>query len=266
MKDMYSFHLDENDFQKFYDTATEAYKKVFYRVGIEDPTYLTYASGGTFSKYSHEFQTLAEAGEDTIYLCENCKIAVNKEIRGEVKSCPKCGSSAFVEKRAIEVGNIFPLKTRFSDAFGLTVKDAEGRDMPIIMGCYGIGLSRLMGAVAEIRHDDKGLIWPESVAPFRVHLVELAGKSGSEKVKKSAEKLYKDLLAKDIEVLYDDRDDKTPGEKFADADLIGIPWRVVVSEKTLAKEGVELKSRSAKDTEIISKKEFWKKISISKSK
>lgn len=262
MKDLYSFHADEKDFEKYYEQAKIAYKNIFNKVGIGDLTYLTLASGGTFSKYSHEFQTLTDAGEDTIYLCEKCKIGVNDEIIGEQKKCPQCGASEekLVQKKAIEVGNIFPLKTRFSDAFGLNYTDEEGQKHPVIMGCYGIGLGRVLGAVVEVHNDKNGINWPESVAPFRVHLIELRTQNLelSKKLAHEAEKFYADLLAKGIEVLYDDRDDKTAGEKFADSDLIGIPWRVVVSEKTLEKGGMEIKKRSEVEAKLIYTEELLK--------
>jgi prolyl-tRNA synthetase len=254
MKDMYSFHLDEDDFNEFYERVINAYRKIFDRVGIGGKTHITYASGGTFSKYSHEFQTLTDAGEDTIYLCEKCREAINREIRDEVKKCLKCGETSAAEKKSIEVGNVFPLKSKFSDAFGLAVKDEKGSKHSVIMGCYGIGLGRLMGAIAEIHNDARGIIWPEGVAPFKIHLISLG-----DGAKKEAEKLYYKLLAKKAEVLYDDRDDKTAGEKFADADLIGIPFRVVASDKTLEKNGFEIKSRLEKEVKVISETEFWAK-------
>lgn len=247
MKDMYSFHIREDDFEKFYERVTAAYQKIFERAGIGNDTYLTHASGGTFSKYSHEFQTVTAAGEDTIYICTKCRRGVNKEIRDEIPKCPLCGSGEAEVKKSIEVGNIFPLKTRFSDAFGLMVKDENGLDKSVFMGCYGIGLTRLMGAVAELNHDAKGLLWPSMVAPFQVHLLALPGG------KHEADALYKEFLDKGVEVLYDDRDDASAGEKFADADLIGIPWRVVVSEKSIKGGGVEIKKRSEDVAKIIRK-------------
>jgi len=259
MKDLYSFHRDEKDFEKYYEKMKKTYFAVFSRAGIKNDTYLTYASGGTFSQYSHEFQTLTAAGEDTIYVCDSCRVAVNDEIINELKKCPSCGKDKLREEKSIEVGNIFPLKARFSDAFKLTFKNERGVDQPIIMGCYGIGLSRLLGTIVEKHHDERGIVWPEEVAPYQVHLVELRTKNLeiSRKVRKVTEKLYEELLAKGIEVLYDDRVDSTPGEKFADADLIGIPLRVVVSEKTLEKKGVEVKKRAEKAVRVVSKKVFF---------
>ena len=265
MKDLYSFHADEKDFEKYYEQAKIAYKNIFAKVGLGDRTYLTFASGGTFSKYSHEFQTLTDAGEDTIYLCEKCEIGINNEIIGEQKKCPQCGAAKekLAQKKAIEVGNIFPLKTRFSDAFGLSYTDEEGKKHPVIMGCYGLGLGRVMGAIVEVHNDKNGIIWPESVAPYKVHLIELRTKNlelSDDPVPGVAGKLYNDLLAKGVEVLYDDRGDKTAGEKFADADLIGIPWRVVVSEKTLSQRMVELKARNSGNVILVPAQNIYQRI------
>ncbi len=264
MKDCYSFHADKEDFERFYEIQKNAYVAIFKRAGIGDHTFLTSASGGTFSKYSHEFQTITSAGEDTIHICASCNIAINDEIKNETPLCPQCSQSDFRVEKSIEVGNIFPLKTKFSEAFGFTFKNSEGNDMPVIMGCYGIGLTRLMGTVVEVHHDNKGILWPESLAPFFVHLVVLS--SDRSEVKAYAEKLYDALLAKHIEVLYDDRDSMTAGAKFADADLIGIPWRCVVSENTLEKKGIEIKRRDSPHSEIISETDLFQKIQMTKSK
>ncbi len=255
MKDCYSFHADAEDFERFYDIQKKAYRSIFERAGIGDQTFLTSASGGTFSKYSHEFQTVTDAGEDTIFICTNCRMAINDEIKNETPACPECGGGDFTKAKSIEVGNIFPLKTKFSNAFGFTFQDKEGNNQPVIMGCYGIGLGRLMGTVVEVLADGKGIIWPELIAPYRVHLVELSSARGE--VKKAVEKLYHDLLAKGIEVLYDDREDKSAGEKFADADLIGIPWRVVISEKTIDKNVIEVKARNGAKAEFVSEVELF---------
>ena len=247
MKDLYSFHAGEKDLEDYYEKVKEVYFKIFKRVGIGDSTYLTFASGGAFSKYSHEFQTLTNAGEDIIFLCKDCKVAVNREIITEQDKCPECGKSNFSEEKAIEVGNIFKLGTRFSEPFGLKYKDSDGKENNVIMGCYGIGLNRLMGTIAEVMHDDRGIIWPEEVAPFQFHLIGI-GESG-------ADELYKKLTENGIEVLYDDRDIGV-GEKFADADLIGIPHRIVVSPKVGVGK-VEVKKRSEEKTEIVSVEKFF---------
>ncbi len=247
MKDLYSFHSNQADLDKYYEIAAKTYEKIFKECGIGKITYKTLASGGSFSKYSDEFQMLTEAGEDIIHICKKCKIAINKEIKEENPICPKCKAGEFEEKKAVEVGNIFKLGIGFSQPFDLKFTDKDAQDKPVLMGCYGIGLGRLMGAVVEANHNDKGIIWPKSVAPFLVHLISLP----SLKVKKSALKIYKDLQKEKIEVLWDDRDNKNPGEKFADSDLLGIPYRIVVSEKTLAKNSVEFKERGKEKVELV---------------
>jgi len=245
MKDLYSFSLTQEDLDAFYELAKEAYTKIFTRVGIGEHTFLTFASGGAFSKYSHEFQTLSDAGEDTIYVSRENGIAINKEVlNDEVLSDLGLKREALEEQTSIEVGNIFKLGTRFSDAFGLTYRAEDGEDRPVIMGSYGIGPGRLMGTVVEILSDDKGIVWPQSIAPYAVHLIGLGDQE-------PAQKIYEQLTAQGIEVLYDDRDAR-PGEKFADSDLIGIPTRIVVSEKSIAAGGIEVKERASDTVEIMS--------------
>ncbi|MBI4121661.1 MAG: hypothetical protein HY470_01750, partial [Candidatus Ryanbacteria bacterium] len=256
MKDLYSFHRDEADFEVYYKKARSTYEKVFARVGIGDKTYYTHASGGTFSKYSHEFQTLTDVGEDTIYICEKCHIAVNDEIVKEIGSaCPQCRDAGIMKnsRKAIEVGNIFPLKTRYADPFGLAYKDENGENRPIIMGCYGIGISRLMGAIAELSADERGIVWPLAVAPFAVHVLSL-----SDNVKSDVQKVIDALEKKGVETLFDDREGKTPGERFSDADLVGCPWRVVVSEKTAAAGKIEIKKRREADSTLMDIDSFLK--------
>lgn len=248
MKDLYSFHRDEKDLDDYYKKVSDAYFKIFERCGIKNKTYLTLASGGTFSKYSHEFQTLAKAGEDTIYICQKCDLAINKEIKNDTPKCPNCGGKDFKEEKAIEVGNIFKLGTKYSSPFDLKFRDSDAQEKMVVMGCYGIGLSRLIGAVVETNYDEKGIIWPAKIAPFKFHLIYI---ENTPKVKEVAEKLYKDLQLNNIELLYDDREDKTAGEKFADADLIGIPIRMIVSEKTLKQNSVEIKRRHDKEIQLI---------------
>jgi len=243
MKDLYSFHADQADLDNYYEKVKDAYHKIYTRLGLGEQTYLTYASGGTFSKYSHEFQTLTEAGEDHVFVCEKCRVAVNQEIIADQSACPSCGNTKLVEKKGIEVGNIFKLGTKYSEPFGVKYKDAAGKEDLVVMGCYGIGPSRVMGAVVELFHDEKGMIWPESVAPFKVHLLSL-------NENEAATKIYDELTSKGVEVLFDDRDLQA-GEKFADADLIGCPYRVIVSKKTLAAGSVELKSRTNAESALI---------------
>ncbi len=240
MKDLYSFHASEADLASYYKIVAEAYKKIFERLGI--PALYVEASGGSFSKFSHEFQVEVESGEDIIYVCNGCSLAKNKEIYEEGVTCTDCGKSDYRETKASEVGNIFELKTRFSESFGLQFDAEDGTKQLVQMGCYGIGPSRCMGVIAESHYDEKGLIWPEAIAPFKVHLLALIG--GDQAVKQAADNLYSELQTAGIEVLYDDRTNVSAGAKFADSDLIGIPFRLVISDKTLTEHSVELKKRS----------------------
>jgi len=254
MKDLYSFHADEKDLDKYYEKVKAAYFNIFNRVGLKNSTLLTFASGGTFSKYSHEFQTISETGEDTIYICEKCRVAINKEIIEDETSCPECGNKKLKEEKAIEVGNIFKLKTKYSTPFDLKYRDEKGKEKEVIMGCYGIGLGRLMGTIVEIFHDAKGIIWPESIAPFAVHLLKI--KNQKSKIKNNADDVYATLQKAGIEILYDDRADVSAGEKFAEADLIGLPYRLVISEKTGEK--IEVKKRNENDAKLVSETELIK--------
>ncbi|HAQ03140.1 prolyl-tRNA synthetase [Candidatus Nomurabacteria bacterium RIFOXYC2_FULL_36_8] len=248
-KALYSFSKDEKEHNEFYEKAKEAYKNIFKRAGIGHLTYLTFASGGSFSKFSHEFQTITSAGEDTIYVDENKGIAINKEVyNDEVLESLGVKKDDLVENKAVEVGNIFSLGTKFSAPFDLKYKDENGEEKLVIMGSYGIGLGRLMGTVVEVLSDDKGIIWPESIAPFKVHLLLLGG---DENVKNEAGGLYNKLKEKNIEVLFDDRSDISAGEKFADSDLIGIPYRIVISKRSLADGGYEVKKRTESSGKII---------------
>lgn len=232
MKDLYSFSKDEAEHKAFYDKARDAYLKIFARMGIGDATYVTFASGGIFSEFSEEFQTVSEAGEDTIYVDEEKRIAINAEVyAGETIEKLGLKKENLVEKKAIEAGNTFSLGTRFSEPLGLTYTDESGATKPVVMGCYGIGPTRLMGVIVETLADDKGLVWPEEVAPFKYHLVSL-GHVGDE-ASKAADDLYTDLTNAGIEVLYDDRDLRA-GEKFADSDLLGMPYRIVVGKDAVA--------------------------------
>lgn len=250
MKDLYSFNRSEADQQKFYEQAIEAYHKVFERLGLGDITYKTFASGGSFSKYSHEFQTVCDAGEDIIYIDDESKIAINEEVlNDEVLADLKLKRDKLREAKAAEVGNIFTLGTKFSDALGLNYTDEDGAVKPVFMGSYGIGPTRVMGVIVEKLSDERGIVWPEDIAPAKVYLIGIGT---------DAEPLYKELTDKGVEVLWDDRDAR-PGEKFVDADLMGIPYRVVVSEK-LAEDEVEIKSRTSDKTEIINKTDLIKKI------
>lgn len=250
-KALYSFSKDQPEHDVFYEKAKIAYMNVFRRVGLGDTTYMTFASGGTFSKYSHEFQSVSDAGEDLIYIDDTKGIAINKEVlNDEVLAELGIDRNSLREEKAIEVGNIFSLGFKFSEPFDLTYKNTEGQEIPVFMGSYGIGVTRLIGTIVETLSDEKGIVWPESVAPFAVHLIQIGN------VNDQAEKLYADLMQKGIEVLLDDRD-LSPGIKFADADLIGIPHRVVISEKSLEKGGLEYKKRNETESKIITESELF---------
>jgi len=244
MKDMYSFHESQADFERFYAVAKDAYLKVFRRAGLDAK--VTEAAGGSFSeKISYEFMVLTDAGEDDIVYCPSCTHCANIDI-AKVEAgglCPACKKGKLAKARAAEVGNVFDLGVKYPKAFGFTYKDKEGKEQTPIVGCYGIGTTRLMGTIVEVFSDEKGIVWPESVAPFGVHLVSILG-AGGETVKAEAGALYAALTKQGVEVLYDDRDLR-PGEKFADSDLIGIPTRVVVSEKTIASGKLEVKDRKS---------------------
>lgn len=233
MKDLYSFSQNEAEHEVFYNKVAEAYKTIFRRAGLGDKTYMTRASGGSFSKFSHEFQTICESGEDLISITnEGSREAVNKEIaEGEMEW-----------KKAVEVGNIFTLGTRFSDP-NLKFKDEEG-EHHVFMGSYGIGPARLMGTIVEVLSDEKGIVWPKEVAPFRIHLVSL-------NQNEAAEGVYKTLNAEGIEVLFDDRDLRA-GEKFADSDLIGIPTRVVIGKNYGENKMLEVKDRNSEEVRMMS--------------
>lgn len=256
-KALYSFSKDESEHSAFYEKAKVAYRNIFKRVGIGDKTYITFASGGTFSKFSHEFQTITDAGEDTVFIDEEKQIAVNKEVyNDEVLGILKLDKSNLVEKKTVEVGNIFTLGTKFSEPFDLHYRDEKGEKKMVFMGSYGIGLGRLMGTIVEVLSDEMGIVWPESVAPFGVHLIELSGKKGGEVAKKKAEEIYEKLTEKGVSVLYDDRD-STPGEKFSDSDLIGIPKRIIVSQRGLEEGSFEVKDRATGEVKKVSEKELF---------
>lgn len=251
MKDMYSFCRSEAELDAFYDKAADAYKRIYARVGIGDATYFTFASGGMFSKFSHEFQTVCDAGEDIIYIDDEKGIAVNDEVmKDEILSDLGLKRENLREAKAIEVGNIFKYGTRYTKELGVKYKDEEGNDQTVVNGAYGIGLGRLMGTVVELFADAKGIVWPESIAPFKFHLIEILGGGDSHKVKESALALYGKLGGK-YQVLYDDRDLRA-GEKFGDSDLMGIPWRVVVSGKTIESGLYEVKNRKTGEIKMMS--------------
>ncbi|MBX4195447.1 prolyl-tRNA synthetase [Candidatus Parcubacteria bacterium] len=248
MKDMYSYTASEEAHKEFYDKVTAAYLKIFERVGLGDITYLTFASGGAFTQFSHEFQTVLPAGEDTIYIDSKKRIAVNKEVlNDEVLSKLGLDKKDLVEETAAEVGNIFSFGGAKSEQLGLNFKNEDGESVPVTLGSYGIGITRLMGVVVEALGDEKGIVWPKSIAPFRAHLLLL---SEDAKIKALANEVYKTLEKNGVEVLYDDRDQRA-GEKFADADLLGIPSQIIIGNKTAESKLFELKDReSGKTSEV----------------
>lgn len=249
MKDLYSFTATEAELDAYYEKVRAAYMAIFEKVGLGGKTFVTFASGGAFSKFSHEFQTVCESGEDTIYLDEGKNIAINAEVMEDsVLAELGIDKKKLKEVKAIEVGNIFKLGTRFSKALGLNFVNQDGANEPVVMGSYGIGPARVLATVAELHADAKGLVWPESIAPFKVHLLCLAPEKPE--VAKAGDELYEALEKAGVEVLYDDRS-MSAGQKFAEADLIGIPWRAVVSEKTLAQQSVELKRRTEEKAELV---------------
>jgi len=246
MKDLYSFHLTAEDLNEYYHQMIEAYKRVYNRCGLE--VKVVEASGGVFTdNFSHEFQVVSEAGEDNIVYCDGCDLAQNSEI-SKVKAgdkCPKCGVK-LKEGKSVEVGNIFNFGSKYARDMNGYVNDEAGNKQPIQMASYGIGISRLVATIIEIYHDDKGIIWPESVAPFKVHLLSL-------KQDEAAKKVYETLIKEGVEVLFDDRD-VSAGEKFADADLLGLPYRLVVSNKTDGK--IEVKRRNSEKSELMDLKDI----------
>lgn len=243
MKDMYSYSTSEEAHKAFYEKATAAYLRVFERLELGDRTFLTFASGGAFTQFSHEFQTLCDAGEDSVFVSREKKIAINKEVlTDDVLGQLGLKRDELEEAVAAEVGNIFSFGGTKSEQLGLTYKDESGKSVPVILGSYGIGITRLLGVLVEIFADEKGIVWPAEAAPFAVHLVSIAG--GNADVAAEADRLYELLRQSGVDVLYDDRDARA-GEKFADSELIGIPRRVIVSEKTMAQGGVELVERAS---------------------
>lgn len=255
MKDLYSFHTSQDDLDRFYEECAAAYERIFTRLGLGPMTLRTVASGGAFSQYSHEFQTLCSAGEDTIYVHPEKHIAVNKEVcTDEVLADLGIQRSELREEKSIEVGNIFKLGTRFSEPLGLSFSNEQGERKPVIMGSYGIGPGRAMGTIAEVLSDEKGLVWPREIAPFSYHLVLISPKN--DKVRAQAEALYTALSARSKRVLYDDREGVSAGEKFSDADLMGMPEQIIVSEKTLSQGAYEVRIRADGASHFIHEQEL----------
>lgn len=261
MKDLYSFHTDQISLNDFYEQVKNAYQRIFQRCSLK--SFVTEASGGDFSKdYSHEFMVESSAGEDETILCRLCGFAQNKEIfkvkRSKKNICYQCHSGVLEKVKTIEVGNIFKLGTRFSEPTHLYYNDQKGQSRPVIMASYGIGIERLMGAVVEVHHDKNGIIWPLSIAPFLTHLL-IIGKATSV-LKKFADRVYNEMNKLGIETFYDDRENVSAGEKFVDADLIGLPWRLVVSEKSLLQKKIEIKKRDQKEVQLVKLSEIKNKI------
>ena len=243
MKDLYSFHASEADLDEFYAKVEEAYAKVFERLGLGDDTYETFASGGFFAKYSHEFQTFLPVGEDTVYYNPDKSVVLNEEVlEEETLEDLQVKRDELESTTAAEVGNIFKLKVKYSEPLELKFSDADNTAKTVYMGCYGIGVSRVMGVIAEKFADEKGLVWPESVAPYKYYLVGL-GKNGAAE----AEKFY---AGREDRILFDDREVRA-GEKFADAELVGLPYRVVISDKTLAEDSAEVTNRRTGETKLV---------------
>lgn len=243
MNDMYSFAATEEQHDEFYHKAEEAYKRIYERLSIGADTHQAFASGGVFSKYSHEFQTIVEVGEDTIYYNGDKSVVLNEEVlNDEVLAELGAKREDLESTRAAEVGNIFTLRTKYSAPLGLEFMDKDGERRPVLMGCYGIGVSRVMGVIAEKLCDNKGLVWPESIAPFKYYLIGI-GEQGIAK----ANEIY---AASHGDILFDDRDAR-PGEKFANADLLGLPYRLVISDKTLTEDSLELTDRATGETKLI---------------
>lgn len=246
MKDLYSAHADEADMTAYYQRVKDAYSRIFTRLGFNFR--IIEAGGGVFTeRNTHEFQVICPTGEDTVYFCDRCDWGENREIYQKTNSvCPKCKKGTVKESKSIEVGNIFPLGTYYAERMKVYFYDRDGKQKPVWFASYGIGPTRVMGTLVEVGHDDKGIIWPDNVAPFNVHLLEIGSDS---KIKNQAAQLYQRLEEEKIEVLWDDRE-VSIGEKFADADLIGIPIRLVISEKT--EDRVEWKERGKRDCQLLS--------------
>lgn len=244
MKDMYSFHVSADDLETYYNRTIEAYKRIYERLGIGQDTYVTFASGGAFTKFSHEFQTICEAGEDVIYLHRGKNIAVNEEVLDEAVKELGVTKDELEAVKTAEVGNIFNFGAQKADEMGLKFTDQAGQQQSIYMGSYGIGITRVMGVLAEKLSDERGLVWPEAVAPFKVYLASIGGAEAA------ADRLYDKLTSLGVEVLYDDRDVR-PGQKFADAELLGIPHRLVLSPKTQEQGKIEYQDRLKDQPEIL---------------
>jgi len=246
MKDLYSFHSTEKDLVNFYERVKKSYFNIFKRCGL-DVVAVNADSGTIGGDYSNEFMVITDVGEDTILMCDKCGYGANIEKIKNIRKCPECGS-ILKAKKAIELGHIFCLGTKYSKMMSANYKNENGEENPILMGCYGIGVSRLMAAIVELNGDDQGMVWSKEVAPFQIHLICLSFEEG---IKKEADELYEKLRKEGFNVLYDDRENKSAGEKFAESDLIGIPIRIIVSQKTLKEKSVGIKNRNEKEEQLI---------------
>lgn len=253
MKDMYSLHASKEELEDYYQKTIEAYKRVYERLGIGADTYVTFASGGSFTKFSHEFQTICDAGEDIIYLHREKNIAINEEVIDDAVAELGISRDELEAVKTAEVGNIFNFGTQKTDEMGLKYVDNEGKEQSLHMGSYGIGVTRVMGVIAEKLSDEKGLVWPESVAPYKVYLVSIGD------IADKANGLYETLQSAGVSVLFDDREER-PGAKFADAELLGLPYRVTISERLLAEGKVELTVRNGGETQLLTPEELLAKI------
>lgn len=255
MKDMYSVHTSAEDLEAYYQRAIEAYKRCYDRFGIGADTYVTFASGGAFTKFSHEFQTICDAGEDYIYLHRGKNIAINEEVLDDAVAELGVSRDELEKVKTAEVGNIFNFGTQKAEEMNLVFTGEDGQQHYAYLGSYGIGITRVMGVIVEKFADDKGIVWPENIAPAKVYLVQI----GKESVA-LADELYAELADKGIEVVYDDRDER-PGAKFADAELLGIPYRVTVSDRLLTEQKFEFTPRATGETELLTRDELLAKLS-----
>lgn len=258
MKDMYSLHATQEDMDTYYQKVIDAYVRIYDKMGIGNETFLTFAAGGAFTKYSHEFQTVCEAGEDILYITEDKKTAVNEEVLEDAAKELGISKDGLKKVKSAEVGNIFKFGTEKSEKMGIFYTDKEGKQQPIYLASYGFGITRVMGVIVEKFADEKGMVWPENIAPARVYLARIGD---DDAVVSSADELYESLQAVGVEVLYDDRDVR-PGQMFADADLMGIPHRVVVSSKTIAEQKIEYKARQSEDSTLITNAELFSTLKV----
>jgi prolyl-tRNA synthetase len=257
MKDMYSLHATEEDMDEYYDKVIDAYKRCFDRFGLGDSTFVTFASGGAFTKFSHEFQTICDAGEDVLYVNDDQSVAVNEEVLDDAANELGVDKAMLKPVKSAEVGNIFKFGTEKSEKMGINFTDRDGQQKPIYLASYGIGVTRVMGVIVEKFADDKGIVWPEAVAPFKVYLVRIGGDAAISQ----ADHLYDELTAKGVEVLYDDRDER-PGAKFADSELMGIPHRITISDRLLEEgDKYEYTQRATGETVTLTRSDLLAKLS-----